>query len=277
METDADVGGCPECGCVAVGHGRRVHTVADTPCFGTPVRVQWAKRIWRCQEPTCPRTTFSEAHAFASPRAKLSARAVSWATDALERDDTSVSALARHLGVDWHTLWDAVAAEARRRLEAPERLAGIDALGVDEHVWSPTGLPGSGMVTGIVDHTRGPDGKPRARLLDLVEGRSGPVYRSWLTDRGEEFRAAVKVAALDPFQGYKNAIDDTLQDAVAVLDAFHVVKLGTQAVDEVRRRVQQQTRGCQMVCVRAVSPTESRDTDDHGRQGSTRGTPTRPA
>ncbi len=26
-----------------------------------------------------------------------------------------------------------------------------------------------------------------------------------------------------------------------VLDAFHVVKLGTQVVDEVRRRVQQQT------------------------------------
>jgi transposase len=28
---------------------------------------------------------------------------------------------------------------------------------------------------------------------------------------------------------------------VAVLDAFHVVKLGTQVMDEVRRRVQQQT------------------------------------
>jgi transposase len=29
-----------------------------------------------------------------------------------------------------------------------------------------------------------------------------------------------------------------------VLDAFHVVRLGTQAVDEVRRRVQQDTLGC---------------------------------
>jgi transposase len=34
---------------------------------------------------------------------------------------------------------------------------------------------------------------------------------------------------------------DGLSDAVAVLDAFHVVKLGTQVLDEVRRRVQQQT------------------------------------
>lgn len=83
-----------------------------------------------------------------------------WATDALERDGTCGSALARHVGVDWHTLWGPVAAEAHRRLGAPGRLAGIDALGVDEHVWSHTGPPGSGMVTGIVDHTRGPDGKP---------------------------------------------------------------------------------------------------------------------
>ena len=38
-------------------------------------------------------------------------------------------------------------------------------------------------------------------------------------------------------------IDTELADATAVLDAFHVVKLGTQVVDEVRRRVQQDTRG----------------------------------
>ncbi|MDT0264075.1 transposase [Jatrophihabitans lederbergiae] len=43
--------------------------------------------------------------------------------------------------------------------------------------------------------------------------------------------------------GYANAIRDELPDAVAVLDAFHVVKLGTQVVDEVRRRVQQDTVG----------------------------------
>ena len=53
----------------------------------------------------------------------------------------------------------------------------------------------------------------------------------------------MKVAALDPFAGYKTAIDDKLEDATAVLDAFHVVKLGTAAVDEVRRRVQQDTLG----------------------------------
>jgi transposase len=80
-------------------------------------------------------------------------------------------------------------------------------------------------------------------LLDLVPGRSAAVYRDWLTARGEAFCQNVEVATLDPFHGYKNAIDDALEDATAVLDAFHVVKLGTQAVDEVRRRVQQEILG----------------------------------
>ena len=48
---------------------------------------------------------------------------------------------------------------------------------------------------------------------------------------------------MDPFHGYKNAIDDQLDDARSVLDAFHVVKLATQVVDDVRRRVQQDIHG----------------------------------
>ena len=95
----------------------------------------------------------------------------------------------------------------------------------------------------MVDLTRDQQGRVRARLLDLVPGRSGKAYADWLDERGEAFRATVKVAALDPFQGYKTAIEDQLEDAVAVLDAFHIVKLGTHAVDECRRRVQQETLG----------------------------------
>ena len=48
----------------------------------------------------------------APPRTALTVCAVRWAVDALSYDDTTVSALARHLGVDWHTCWDAIEAEA---------------------------------------------------------------------------------------------------------------------------------------------------------------------
>ena len=60
----------------------------------------------------------------------------------------------------------------------------------------------------MVELTRGPH--PTARLLDLVPGRSGKAYRDWLDERGEGFRKRVEIATLDPFQGYKNAIDDQL-------------------------------------------------------------------
>jgi transposase len=116
---------------------------------------------------------------------------------------------------------------------------------VDEHIWHHVSVTERGPkeLTGMVDLTRDQSGRVRARLLDLVPGRSGAVYRDWLQARGEAFRQRVEVATLDPFHGYKNAIDDQLEDATAVLDAFHVVKLGTQAVDEVRRRVQQEILG----------------------------------
>ncbi|GAA1118395.1 transposase [Arthrobacter flavus] len=99
------------------------------------------------------------------------------------------------------------------------------------------------MVTGIVDHTRDSDGVVHARLLDLVPGRSGKAYATWLTDQGPDFTIGIKTAALDPFRGYANAIRDELPEAITVLDAFHVVELGSSMVDEVRRRVQQDTLG----------------------------------
>jgi transposase len=50
-------------------------------------------------------------------------------------------------------------------------------------------------------------------------------------------------AALDPYRGYASALRTALPDATRVLDAFHVVRLGFAAVDDVRRRIQQEQTG----------------------------------
>ena len=83
-------------------------------------------------------------------------------------------------------------------------------------------------LTGMVDLTRDQHGHVHARLLDLVPG----PLRGTPTGTGSPSEArtsgpGVKIATLDPFHGYKNAIDDQLEDAIAVLDAFHVVKLAS--------------------------------------------------
>jgi transposase len=73
--------------------------------------------------------------------------------------------------------------------------------------------------------------------------RRGKVHADWLRSRGNAFTAGVGTATLDPFRGYGNAIRDELEDATAVLDAFHVVRLGMNAMEECRRRVQQEQLG----------------------------------
>lgn len=125
----------------------------------------------------------------------------------------------------------------------PARFDGVEVLGVDEHVRHHTDprRRGSKELTGMVDLSR--HQHPTARLLDLVPGRSGTVCKDWLAARGPSFRNGVRVATLDLFQGCKNAIDDQLDDATCVLDAFHIMRLATNAVDDVRRRVPQQTLG----------------------------------
>ena len=242
VESDDVLTGCPDCGVVAIGHGRRVQLLHDAPCFARPVRVRWRERIWRCPEPACARRTWTEVQPYATPRAKLTARATPWAVDALRHDDTTVSAIARHLGVAWDTCWSAIKADAQTRIAEPDRLKGIKTIGVDEHIWRPSKITSTDKaVTVMVDLTRDEHGCLQARLLDAVQGRSGKVYADWLTEHGVDVKVTVEHAALDPFRGYANAIRDELPDAVAVLDAFHVVKLAGQALDEVRRRVQQQT------------------------------------
>ncbi len=246
VESPSTVMGCPSCGVVAGSHGRRTVRLIDTPCFGAPTVVWWRKRTWSCPEPSCPVGVFTEQdEQVAQPRAMLTTRACRWATEQVRREHASIAGLARQLGTTWRTVWTSSAPILARAAADESRFAGVTTLGVDEHLWhhvSPR-RRGPKELTGMVDLTRDKDGRVHARLLDLVPGRSGTVYKTWLDQRGKTFKAGVEVATLDPFRGYKNAIDDKLADATAVLDAFHVVALAGRAVDEVRRRVQQEIHG----------------------------------
>ena len=251
VESVPSVQACRECGVVAHSHGRRTVRLIDTPCFGRPVQLLWRKRTWRCVQPGCAGGSFTEQREdLAGARALLTGRACWWAVRQLRAEHASVSGIARQLGTTWRTVWAAIRPLLAAMASDESRFDGVATIGVDEHIWhhvstKPIADGGRGPkeLTGMVDLSRDAAGRTRARLLDLVPGRSGAVYADWLAARGDTFRDGIQIATLDPFHGYKNAIDDQLQDAVAVLDAFHVVKLGTKAVDEVRCRVQQDTLG----------------------------------
>lgn len=246
VSTPWQLQGCPDCGVVAPSHGRRRRLLHDVPHGDVRVRLVWRQRVWRCPEAACPRGAFVEQiPEVVEPRASITARAVAWAIGQLRREHATIAGLARRLGVSWWALWRLVRPELERLAADESRFADVTSLGVDEHIWhhGDRRTKGPKELTGMVDLTRDDQGRVHARLLDLVPGRTKKAYGDWLNERGDDFRKTVQVAALDPFGGYKSAIDEQLQDATAVLDAFHVVKLGTAVVDEVRRRVQQDTTG----------------------------------
>ena len=117
-------------------------------------------------------------------------------------------------------------------------------IGVDEHRWSHTRRPGEdGYVTVIIDLTPVLEGTGRARLLDLVPGRSAAALTSWLSAQTAAFRDQVEVVAMDGFGGYKTAATEVLPEATAVMDPFHVVALAGAKLDLCRQRIQQQTCG----------------------------------
>jgi transposase len=237
VQTTAATVGCPGCGTRAVGHGRRRVKVRDLSMAGRPVVLVWAKRTWRCPDPDCATTTWSETSDAIGARASLTERARAEMCRRVGEDEDSVAEVARAFGVGWHTAMTAVRDHGTPRVEDPARLAGVDAMGLDEtRFLAATPTHRTEYVTGFVD-------LDRARLLDIVPGRSGQAVRDWLGRRPADWLAGIDVVALDPFRGYANGLLTHLGHATVVIDHFHAVRLANAAIDDVRRRVQNDTVG----------------------------------
>lgn len=127
-------------------------------------------------------------------------------------------------------------------IDGPDQFGGVQVIGVDKHVWRHT-RRGDKYVTVTIDLTPVRGGTGPARLLDMVQGRSKSVFAGWLAARDQAWRKGVQVVAMDGFTGFTTAAAEQLPDAVAVMDPFHVVRLAGDALDECRRRVQQNSRG----------------------------------
>jgi transposase len=238
VQTTAGEGWCPGCGARARLHDRRPSWVRDLPAAGRPVTLVWVKRVWRCVEPLCMTRTWTETSEAIRPRASWTERARAEACRQVGQDGQTVAQVAACFGVGWATVMAAVREYGQPLIDDPDRLDGVHTLGVDETAFlAATPTTGTTFATGIVALNG------RARLLDVVEGRSGKVLCDWVSGREQSWRDGITVAVLDPFRGYATALRTSLPHATRVLDAFHVVRLGFDALDQVRRRVQHDTLG----------------------------------
>ena len=144
----------------------------------------------------------------------------------------------------WNTVWSHIKPCRQAASDGPARFAGVQVLGVDEHVWhhQDRRRRGPRELTGIVDHSRG--GSSHGPL-EWTWSQAGlaPCIRTGWPSAANSFAPVSRSRRRIPSRDSKNAIDDQLQDATSVLDAFHIVKLAGDATGEVRRRVQQDTLG----------------------------------
>jgi transposase len=232
---------CRGCGAEGVPRDSVTRRLAHEPFGHRPTTLLLTITRFRCAG--CRRVWRQDTSAAAEPRARLSRRALRWALEAIVCQHLSVARVAEALGVTWNTANDAVLAEGRRVLiEDPGRLDGVRVIGVDEHAWRHT-RRGDKYVTVIIDLTPVRDGTGPARLLDMVSGRSKAVFKTWLDAQSSDFRDGIEVVAMDGFTGFKTAAAETVPDAVAVMDPFHVAALAGDALDRCRQRVQQDTCG----------------------------------
>ncbi len=244
---------CGRCGEQGRPRDSTTRRPAHKPFGWRPTILLVTVRRYRCE--SCAHVWRQDTSAAAEPRARLSRGGLRWALTALVCQHLTVARIAEELGVSWNTANDAVLAEGRRVLIAdPHRFDGVEVIGVDEHVWPHT-RRGDKYVTVIIDLTPVRDRTGPARLLDMVEGRSKQVFKTWLSERDETCRNAIEVVAMDGFTGFKTAaVEELTGDVTVVMDRFHVVRLAGDCLEQCRRRVQQQTLGHRG---RAVDPLYS--------------------
>lgn len=239
VESRISTPACVGCGERAWVKDRPVVELADLTCFGRPVRLRWRKHRLRCPRSWCRVGSWThEDSRIAAPRLSVTDRAGRWATLQVGRAGRAVSDVASELGADWHAINDAVIAYGQALLDADvDRVGAVEALGVDEVLFGRFGRwRTQAWSTQVVDVARG-------QLLDVIPGRSAAGLCEWLRARTSAWLDGIAWATLDLSGPWRLAFDTMLPHAVQVADPFHVVKLANQRLDEVRRRVQNETLG----------------------------------
>lgn len=232
---------CPSCGVLSTSVKARVATAPkDIPYGEDRIMLRWNKTRWRCREEYCERGSFTESIAQVPARARTTLRLRTQVGTAIGDAARSVAEVADSHGVSWPTAHRAFVAHAESLLIEPQPAAvlGIDETRRGKPRWERCAATQrwtrvDPWDTGFVD-LAGDQG-----LLGQREGRSSATVIDWLRERSEEFRAGVQFVAIDPAAVYATAIrtPDLLPNATIVVDHFHLVKLGNDAVTKVRRRV----------------------------------------
>jgi transposase len=132
---------------------------------------------------------------------------------------TPIAALMR---IDWETVGRIVERVVAERLDA-RRLQGLRLIGVDEVSYRRRHR----YLTVVADHETG-------RIVWVAKGRNSATLQAFFTELGER-KATIRAVSIDMSGEYQRAIRQHVPSAEICFDPFHIVRVGADAVDRVRR------------------------------------------
>ncbi len=117
------------------------------------------------------------------------------------------------------------------RAKRGDPLRGLQRIGIDELSYRK----GQRYITAVVDHDSG-------RLVWAADGRDKQTVARFFVELGGERCAQLELVSSDMGEWILKALPEHCPQATLCLDAFHIVKLASDALDEVRREVWNEAR-----------------------------------
>jgi transposase len=128
--------------------------------------------------------------------------------------------------VTWPTVGSICKCVADEKIAARDLFAGLKRIGIDDFSYRK----GQRYLTVVVDHDTG-------RLLWAAPGRDRKTVEQFLDLLGQERCEQIELVSCDMAESIASAVDERCPNAIRCVDPFHVIKLATDALDEIRREV----------------------------------------
>ncbi len=139
---------------------------------------------------------------------------------AQKMDRTAVTKL---LAIAWRTVGAIIERVVEERLD-PQRLDGLLVIGIDEISYRKHHR----YLTLVLDHLE-------RRIVWAGKGKKSETLASFFDELGPERTAELTHITLDLSASFNQTVDERAPHATKVFDRFHIQRLASDAVDEVRR------------------------------------------
>jgi transposase len=209
---------CSGCGSKPVyKHGKRKHVYADTPMHGMPVRVEIERQRYRCQ--SCGTVIVPNIPSFDEKRI-VTKRLIDFIQGRCFNNTFTL--LANETGLAINTI-KAIALDYTEELETSVFRETPRLLGLDEVMIS------GGYRAVMVNLEMN-------TLFDIHDNRKLASMRQYFEKLKD--KENIEWVCADMWEPYKVLISEQIPQAKLVIDRFHVIKMASKAMEQIRKKLQ---------------------------------------